>query len=228
MLILALTYLTILGLGVVKVGFEFFGPVLCHGPREKPLVALTFDDGPEPESTTAVLDVLKRLDAPAAFFLVGRRVDRHPNIAQAILEAGHTLGNHTYHHHWWSNFLRKKGLTQEIESCQAAIFRATKVRPSYFRPPAGLTNPHLHSALKKSGLIMIGWDVRTFDTRSNPKKVFTRILNRTRSGSIILLHDHGKNPSEITSFLGELIPALRSRGFHIAGLPVLLDREAYH
>lgn len=226
LVLLLLVYLAVFGLGVARIGMGFFGPAVCHGSREKSQVALTFDDGPEPDNTLAVLDVLRTFNAPAAFFLVGRRVDRHPEVVKAILEEGHAIGNHTYHHHWWSNLLRKKGLTTEIEACQEAIFHAAKVRPSFFRPPAGLTNPHLHGALKNLGMILVGWEVRPFDTRSSTEKVFKRIVTRTRPGSIILLHDQGKTPGEMATLLTALIPGLRARGFQIAGLPALVGREA--
>jgi peptidoglycan/xylan/chitin deacetylase (PgdA/CDA1 family) len=105
---------------------------------------------------------------------------------------------------------------------QDAIVKAAGVKPMYMRPPMGLTNPHYGGALRESGLILVGWDVRSLDTVLSTKAVIKRILRQTRNGSIILLHDGGASPERIVEILGGVIGELRARGFGFERLDRLI------
>ena len=221
------TYLILFGLGVAILRLDFFCPAICSGKKGGMRVAITFDDGPDPEATPAVLHVLDRNALKAAFFCKGQKVLRYPDIARRIVAEGHIIANHTAHHFWWTNFLRGDGLGREINGAQKAIRETTGKIPAFFRPPAGLTNPHLAKVLSASGLTCVGWDVRPLDTRRTKDKVVKVIADKVRDGSIILLHDVGKSPQEATALLEKVVGALMSKGYTVSPLEQLLELEAY-
>ncbi|HWE04108.1 MAG TPA: polysaccharide deacetylase family protein [Tepidisphaeraceae bacterium] len=216
-------YLTVVGLGVGFMRLNFFGPAICRGRIGRMKVALTFDDGPDPAATSALLDLLRRENIPAAFFCIGKRVAAHPEIAARIHADGHLLGNHTYHHAPLTAFMGAGGLTGEIALTQKAIFAATGAVPAYFRPPVGLTNPHFARVLRQAKLSMIGWDVRSLDTFGAAPNVIARVLRKTRDGSVILLHDGGSSPKRVVEIAGAIIEGLRARGFGFERLDVILN-----
>lgn len=126
----------------------------------------------------------------AVFFLIGEKVERHPEIVKEIVKRGHIVGNHTWSHSPWANFRGSHHLEREISKTDDAIERACGIRPTLFRPPLGVTPHFLRSLMRKTGHTVVGWDVRSLDTRDVPRsKVLRRIESRMRDGSIILLHD---------------------------------------
>jgi peptidoglycan-N-acetylglucosamine deacetylase len=220
---LAATYLALVGLGATFSCFEFFGPVICRGRPGGMRVGLTFDDGPDPATTPRLLEVLAQHQVKAAFFLIGRHAERHPQLVQAIAAKGHLVGNHTYCHAWWTNFLWGDRLDREIQRGQKVLKDILGTSPLFFRSPMGLTNPHLFGALKRIGLQLVGWKVRGLDQRASASApVIRRLSNRCKDGSIILLHDGGANPSVLVDIVHNIIPALRSRGFAFVRLDELL------
>lgn len=163
-------------------------------------VALTYDDGPWPEHTPALLDLLKREDVKATFFCIGQRVDRAPGIARRIVDEGHAIGVHTQHHSWQWGFMRERRALREIELCAGAIERATGLKPSLMRPPFGVTSPATARAMKASGLIPVAWDLRTFDTRgTDPQRLSARVLPRLKDASIVLMHDHAPGAAALSA-----------------------------
>jgi peptidoglycan/xylan/chitin deacetylase (PgdA/CDA1 family) len=155
-------------------------------------VGLSFDDGPDPEVTPAVLDILERHGAKASFFSIGRKVDAHAEITALAFARGHAVENHTYHHPNGFAFRTPAGLTTEIQRTQEAIVRATGRPPSYFRPPVGFRNLWLEPCLTRAGLALVTWTRRGFDTVSrDARRVARRITRGVQSGDILLLHDGG-------------------------------------
>jgi len=218
-------YLPLFAMGMVNGRMQFFCPCICRGRAGKMRVALTFDDGPDPAATPALLDLLQREKIEAAFFCIGKNVAAHPQLAARIVEDGHLLANHTYRHPWWIGFLLSRSLTREIVLTQQAIERAAGITPRYLRSPMGITNPHFPAALRKVGMTLVGWDVRTFDTIGAEAAAIGRISRHARDGSIILLHDGGVSPTRIVQIAGAAISELRSRGYGFERLDRLIEQS---
>jgi peptidoglycan/xylan/chitin deacetylase (PgdA/CDA1 family) len=222
LVVIAAGYLILFGIGVFSIRAQFFTRAICRGKSGEMRVALTFDDGPDPNATVAILELLSREKISAAFFCIGKNVVAHPQVAARVAAEGHLLGNHTYRHAWWTNFLRRRGLVDEMMWTQDAIVKAAGATPMYMRPPMGLTNPHYSGALRESGLTLVGWDVRSLDTVLSTKAVIRRILRQTRDGSIILLHDGGASPERIVEIVSTVIGELRAQGFGFERLDRLI------
>jgi peptidoglycan/xylan/chitin deacetylase (PgdA/CDA1 family) len=173
-------------------------------------VAITIDDGPEPEVTPAVLALLAEHQARATFFCIGERVDRHPAMARAIVAAGHNVENHSQHHRLYFSLLGPRRMRDEIARAQLAIGMATGERPKFFRAPAGLRNPLLQPALSHLDLQLTSWTRRGFDTQTgNGERVLTRLAANLRGGDILLLHDgHAARSSSGRPVILEVLPRL--------------------
>ena len=216
-------YLTLVGCGIGFIRMSFFLPAVCCGQTGRRTIALTFDDGPDPAATPALLDLLFRENIHATFFCIGKHVATHPDIVARIHAEGHLLANHTYHHSPFTAFMGGRRLAEEIALAQQAICDAVGVTPIYFRPPVGLTNPHYARVLAGAGLSLIGWDVRSMDTFWTPEHVIARVLRQTRDGSIILLHDGGFPPERVVEITGEIIKGLRDLEYRFERLDRLFS-----
>lgn len=153
-------------------------------------VALTIDDGPDPEITPRVLDVLDRHGARATFFCIGETARRHPRLIEAIVARGHAVENHSQRHQLLFSLRGPRSLRREIEAAQRTLTEISGVRPLFFRPPAGLRNPFLEPVLCALGLHLASWTRRGFDTRARDARQVARCLLRGLSArDILLLHD---------------------------------------
>jgi peptidoglycan/xylan/chitin deacetylase (PgdA/CDA1 family) len=192
-------------------------PPLPHADRSAPsgaAVAITIDDGPDPEVTPRVLDVLDAHEARATFFCIGERVERHPALARKIVARQHEIGNHSYRHLKRFSLLGPHGVSREIALAQAAIGAATGEAARFFRAPAGLRNPFLEPALGRAGLQLVSWTRRGFDTVSGSTgRVLGSLTRHMQGGDILLLHDgHAARTATgvpvILAVLPELLRAL--------------------
>lgn len=196
----------------------WMGPNLTHLPRDLPQVALTIDDGPDPEVTPAVLDLLEAQQAVATFFCIGDHVQRHPALAREIVRRGHAIGNHSQHHRHHFSLMGPPQLRREIAAAQDSIAQATGVAPQYFRAPAGLRNVFLDPVLHGLGLQLASWTRRGFDTRTGDAALVLRRLTRDlAAGDILLLHDHhaARTPQGrpvLLDVLPPLLATLRAQG----------------
>ncbi len=191
-------------------------PSIWRGPKDRPVVALTFDDGPS-ESTPAVLELLARHNISATFFQCGANVERLPAIARATHAAGHEIGNHSYAHPLFC-FKSPAFIHGELERAQQAIEMHTGARPALFRAPFGVRWPGLRAAQASLGLTGAMWTVIGYDWNLAAEGVVRRVLGSVSNGAIICLHDGRElraNP-DIRSTLGaveRMIPALQDRGY---------------
>lgn len=191
--------------------------------EEARLVALTFDDGPWPGATLAVLETLAHEGVRATFFWVGQQLERYPNLARRVVAEGHAVGNHTYSHRSTASPLEVAA--QEIDHTGALIEQVTGVRTTLFRPPGGhLENGLVKYALER-GYVVVMWSALSDDT--NPKydaaDIVNNVLSRVRPGSIVLLHDGGGDRSRTLAALPELIERLRAEGYRFVTVPQLLE-----
>ena len=166
------------------------GPNWTRLPAAGQSVAITIDDGPDPDVTPRVLDLLAARGARATFFCIGERVARYPVLARAIVTAGHEIGNHTHRHLGYFSLLGPGAMATEIGRAQEAIGAATGTAARFFRAPAGLRNIFLERVLARAGLTLVSWTRRGFDTvNSRPENVLRRLTRDLRAGDILLLHD---------------------------------------
>jgi peptidoglycan/xylan/chitin deacetylase (PgdA/CDA1 family) len=181
--------------GIARPGSSLLYPTVTHGPRDGRRVALSFDDGPDPVVTPAVLDALAQHGARATFFTIGRSLAAQPQLARRLLSEGHELGNHSWRHSRWQNFFGTRALTREIERGAQAIAAVDgRARPLY-RPPLGLKSPPLARAASGQALTLVAWSLHSRDTLgADPGAVAARVLRRIRPGDIVLMHDGHDRP----------------------------------
>jgi len=223
-----LLLLGLLAAGPFFPGAQLFLPLIRHGPRTEKVVALTFDDGPDPRVTPAALELLDRWGSKAAFFLVGQKAQANPELVREILERGHEVGNHSYSHDPLLMLRPFRRLGKEIDSATRAL-SDLGVRPLAFRPPAGITNPKLGRALRRRGLFALLFDCRGIDFGNRRLHgLAARILKKARPGSIILLHDRWGGPEyDLETWQKEverILEGLAERGLAAAPLSRVIGR----
>lgn len=206
---------TLYGEGTAPIGCTSHpGTIVSEGPR-RPVVALTFDDGPSTTQTPAILAILDSMHARATFFEEGRHVAGREELMRQILALGDEIGNHSYHHP------RDPGL-RELASTDAAIRAATGFTPCLFRPPYGLVDAKVEAAVLAQRLQPVLWTVDSTDDRHpGVGAIVRRTVKAASDGAIILMHDGGHHPQTVEA-LPAVIAGLRARGFRFVTVTELL------
>jgi peptidoglycan/xylan/chitin deacetylase (PgdA/CDA1 family) len=173
-------------------------------------IALTIDDGPDPEVTPRVLDLLDHFDARATFFCIGDLARRHPQWIEAIVARGHAVENHSQRHRHTFSLSGPGAMQREIEAAQRTLTEIAGVAPRFFRAPAGLRNPFLEPVLCGLGLQLASWTRRGFDTRPQAAGTVTRrLLNGLAPRDILLVHDgHAARDARGEPLVLDVLPAL--------------------
>lgn len=173
-------------------------------------VAITIDDGPDPEVTPPVLDILGHYGARATFFCIGQRAEQHAGCVHACVAAGHAIENHSYRHRHNFSLLGPGGMHREIELAQRALTQVSGTAPQFFRAPAGLRNPFLDPVLQRLQLQLASWTRRGFDTvNADADSVLARLTRGLAAGDILLLHDgHAARTRSATPLILEVLPRL--------------------
>jgi peptidoglycan/xylan/chitin deacetylase (PgdA/CDA1 family) len=230
-----------LPLGAILIADHFLVTIACLLPRmswvganmtrlpqemaDQGLVALTFDDGPDPEVTPQVLEILEQLGGRATFFCVGARAKLHPDLAAQIAEHGHRVENHSYRHSNLFSFLPPSDMAADLERSQQVLTETSGQNPTYFRAPAGIRNPWVDPLLHRLGLRLVSWTRRGFDTvDSNPSRVAGRLTESVAPGDILLLHDGGAAHTQegqpvVLDVLPLVLDALHAKGLRTTVLP---------
>ena len=207
---LALSHLLIL-YPTLRPNVQWLGPVVTRFETNANEAWLTIDDGPT-DDTLAVLDLLERYRVKATFFVKGKLVEKHPELAKAIMERGHTIANHSHTHpsaSFWCALPRQ--VATQIDECNRVLETMSREKPRWFRAPVGHKNPAVHPALSRRGMRLIGWSARGFDgVAKDTDRIAERILSRVRPGAIILLHQ-GREHSLIA--IERVLAALQERGY---------------
>jgi peptidoglycan/xylan/chitin deacetylase (PgdA/CDA1 family) len=204
---------------------ELAGHVIYQLPTQDKVVALTFDDGPNGQYTQTMLDILDKENVRATFFMVGKNVERYPELAREIIKKGHHIGNHSYSHPWRLPFENKQSIWSEIIKTDDAIFQATGQRPKIFRPPHGLRTPWMIKELHEAGYTIYTWDDMTDDyvVKTKPETIIKNILEHVQPGAIIVLHDglnldHTSSRANTIQALPIIIESLKKQGYSFVTL----------
>lgn len=194
-------------------------------------IAITIDDGPDPEVTPAVLDLLDRHGAKATFFCIAEKAQRYPDLCRDIVKRGHAVENHSMRHGYHLPFLLPAGWFAELNAAQDVLTKVTGIRPRFFRPPAGLRNPWLDPVLNRLDLQLASWTRRGFDTvNQDPQQVLAKLLHKLQAGDILLLHDSNvarTNTGQpvILAVLPPLLDAIAAANLRTATLGESLDHS---
>ena len=217
-------------IGANSPSVSWFGPMISHGPRDRPDVAITFDDGPNADATLAIAHILDAYGAKGTFFSVGKAVVARPDISRALLADGQLLANHSYLH---DSVRWLDPRYPELTRAELAIHRETGVCPTFYRPPHGQHTPFVAYAVHANHMRMVGWDVSAGDwATSNPRTIADRVLRKVRAGSIIDVHDglDGRvnvDRRVLVQAMPLILDGLRARGLRVVRLDRLLGINGY-
>ncbi|MGI9014419.1 MAG: polysaccharide deacetylase family protein [Phycisphaerales bacterium] len=225
----------LVGYGIFHPRSQLFGRVITNGRREISSVALTFDDGPHPNGTPAILDRLAVRGVKAAFFVIGRHVQRWPELLARIDSEGHLIGCHSYEHAHGGMFGSAAYWRAELSRTMDAVSAVTGRCPAFLRPPMGFKSPHLMRAARAEDMFIITWSRRAFDSRKATPVSIVQRLQRAQPGDILALHD-GHDPSarsvqrDLTATVAAIDPlvtALADGGLGCARLDDLIGLQPY-
>ncbi len=186
-------------------------------------IALTFDDGPWPKTTTQILDILKENNIKATFFWVGRYLKNSPELGKQVAAAGHAIGNHTWNHEYLQ--YNEEGAAREIDRTSSLIEELTGVHTSMFRPPGGILNNGLVAYAQKKNYAVVIWSADSFDWRTLTESLMDNVMRQANSGGIVLMHDGGGNRSRTVKALPDIIARLRKEGYIFVTVPELLQMQ---
>jgi peptidoglycan/xylan/chitin deacetylase (PgdA/CDA1 family) len=194
-------------------------------PTDEKVVALTFDDGPDPRFTPGILDSLDQYGVKATFFEIGRNMVKHPDIVKEVLRRGHVIGNHTYTHPHNIEADTQAQISSELERCEKVIEKMTGRRAHLFRPPRGLVDGTVFTVAEEQGYKTILWTVcADHHDAPTPEDMAARVLKHIRPGAIILAHD-GQFCTRWKDVAATplIIQELKKRGYRFVTVPELLE-----
>lgn len=205
--------------------YEQRGEIVWEVPSAGKVIALTFDDGPDPDQTAQILDELKKYGAKATFFVIGKRAEKFPELIKRETAEGHEIGNHTYSHPFLTNNRSTESIRSEIAAAQKVIKSISGTAPVLFRPPGGYYHERLvHVSLAEGCLpILWSWHQDTEDWKApGVNRIVNKVLNNAREGDIVLFHDHVQGSSNTVDALRKILPELSKRGYHFVTVSELL------
>ena len=214
---LFLLWLIITIIGSLYIRWNYHVTSLHHNHQvSKNEVSITFDDGPHPEFTPKVLDLLKANNVKGTFFCIGKNIANHSDIFNRIILEGHTLGNHTQNHlKGWST--ENEVYLENVEVCEKTITRYSNatIQPKLFRPPYGKIKKSQAKEILKKGYKIIMWTVLSadFDTSISKEKCLQNVLKNTKNGSIIVFHDSIKAAEKVSFVLPKILKEFSKQGF---------------
>ncbi len=211
--------------GSANIQANFFAPALCCANSTEKQIALSFDDGPNQEYTPQVLSTLAQYGALATFFVIGKNIQGNEGILQRIDAEGHSIGNHTYTHSFFIDFKSVRGFKNELTQTTACIFKVIGKRVKLFRPPYGVTTPHLVKASQALNYTIVGWNIRSFDTIANSAQtIVQRVQSQIKPGAIILFHD---TSDKTIQALKQTLDFAKHNGYKVVTVEQLLKINAY-
>lgn len=204
---------------------QIFGKLIEHGPMDKKCIALTFDDGPDPDNTPVILDVLARHDVIATFFMVGEQIQKHKDLAQRVVGAGHQVANHSLTHQRMI-FRGPRFIRDEIEATDRLLRAVGYEGEIQFRPPYGRKLFVLPWVLRKMGKTTVLWNVESHDTETQQTDILVKnIFDKIVPGSIVLFHDGGATKPGTWAALDQTIIQLKTQGYNFSTVLQLMNES---
>ena len=209
---------------------QWYGRAFCRLPAGSRKLALTYDDGPNGPHTLALLDVLARHNVRATFFLIGRYVERRPDIVALLAGAGHVIGNHTFTHPLLI-FRSASEIRSELAACTRALAGACPAPSNLFRPPFGGRRPAVMRIARSLGLTPIMWNITAYDwSATSVDQIEKKVTSRVRGGDVILLHDGGHlemgaDRSRTVAATDRLISRYKSEGYEFVTIPEMMSLQ---
>ena len=236
MLALALT--SAASLAAVTAGYQsmaptgqWFGKTFTGLPPGSRQIALTYDDGPNDPYTPRLLEVLAKHGVSATFFLIGRYIQQRPDLARAIVNAGHIVGNHTFTHPLLT-FKSEAEIRRQLSDCRSALQEAIGQPSNLFRPPFGGRRPTVLRVARELGLEPVMWNVTGYDWNAPPAEVIEgKVAKQIRGGDVVLLHDGGHkrmgaDRSQTVVATDRLITRYKTDGYEVVTVPQMMVRPA--
>ena len=221
-------FLCLMSDGIFRPSSSVLYPTISHGPRDRPRVALTFDDGPDPQVTPSILETLAGAGARATFFVIGRHLERHRDVALRALREGHELGNHSWMHSYFQNFYRTGRQRLDVDRSTRLLqeLSGSAAEPLY-RSPVGLKSPAIARVAHARKLTFVAWSVHSRDTFTRDvDATAARVLSRIKPGDIVLMHDgherDGRHRGIAAAALPQILRGLRERGLSSVTVSELL------
>jgi len=205
---------------------RFQGAIINHAKLTKgeKVIALTFDDGPWAESTAQILDILKKNNIKATFFVVGQMLKTYPELGKRIAFEGHVLGNHTWHH--WYHYFNPQAAAFEIDNTSNLIYQTTGVKTTLFRPPGGIMHNGVADYARNKKYAIVMWSADSVDySRPGVPRLIRNVTKQSKPGGIVLMHDGGGNRSHTVEALPQIISHFRKQGYRFVTIPELLQME---
>ncbi|MFZ5645853.1 MAG: polysaccharide deacetylase family protein [Bacillota bacterium] len=206
---------------------EFPGLITSRGPRDRKIVALTFDDGPDEKYTQKVMAILEDNDIKGTFFLIGSLVEKYPAVVEELVKGGHQVAGHGWSHKNL-RYLERPEIRSELIDTSSAISEITGFEPVMFRPPYGALSADVMREVADLGYLSVGWTADSLDWYSrSADRILASTLVDTKRGSIILMHSAGVDLDETLRALPELIFTLKAQGYTFVTVAELLGKEPY-
>jgi peptidoglycan/xylan/chitin deacetylase (PgdA/CDA1 family) len=224
-----LSFMCVIALGVSFPALGVYGRAIGHVAGARPLVALTFDDGPHPVHTLRVLDALDAVGAHATFFAIAERVERHADLAREIVRRGHEVALHSHGHDPVLAIRSQAAVRRDFERSEAIFEKVLGARPKLYRPPAGVASPTIHAVASRLGYVVVGWSVRSLDglTYTSAASVRARIGRRAGAGDVVLLHDAHPSHEDLVPAgvvaLPDILADFGARGLRVTTVSELIS-----
>jgi peptidoglycan/xylan/chitin deacetylase (PgdA/CDA1 family) len=223
-----MTAASVLGYNAIAPRSQLFGKTFTDNKRHEKQLALTFDDGPNDRSTPALLELLDKHGVKATFFMIGRHVAAHPEIARAAARAGHVIGNHTATH-LDLIFCSGNQVRAQLLACREALESAVGEHSTLFRPPYGRRRPQVIKIASELGFSTVMWSVMAYDWQPSPAwKIEANVARQITSGDVILLHDGGHlglgaDRSQTIAATDAIIRQYLEQGFSFVTVPQIME-----
>lgn len=211
--------------GSIVIQSNFFLPSVSKADNSGNMLAITFDDGPDATFTPGVLDILKKYNVRATFFVVGSRAEQNSELLKRIHNEGHLIGGHSYSHHYLFDIFSVERMQKELRKTEKVILETTGNKINLFRPPYGVTNPMIAKAVRAMNYQSIGWSLKSKDTMIKDSNILlSRLKEKLHGGAIVLFHD---NRAVVADILEPFLKYVEDQQYSIVPLDQMININAY-